>query len=168
MGTGFTAASTVSFGGTAATVSYQSATQLTATVPAGLAAGSAPMSVTTGSTTPATQPFTVLAVYDGGAVGACATASTGDGAWHYLLSSGGQVAAAYQYSGASLGTPALDVLRADPTQPGAMMAGAAATSTATGTSRPAPAASTGVRWPCASTASIPSRPACKRPTPPPP
>jgi hypothetical protein len=122
-GTGFTAASTVRFGSTAATgLSFVSATQLTATVPAGLGAGSAPVSVTTGSTTTATQPFTVLAVYDGGAVGTYAaavpaTASTGDGSWHYLLSSGGQVVAAYSYTGASLGDLALDVLRADPAQP---------------------------------------------------
>jgi hypothetical protein len=121
-GTGFTSASTVSFGGTAATVSYVSATTLTATVPAGLAAVSAPLSVSEGGTTTATQPFTALAVYDGGTVGDCAaavpaTASTGDGQWHYLLSPGGQVVAAYQYSGASLGNLALDVLRADPAQP---------------------------------------------------
>jgi len=121
-GTGFTSASTVSFGGTAATVTFVSATTLTATVPAGLAAGSAPLSVSEGGTTTATQPFTALAVYDGGTVGDCAaavpaTASTGDGQWHYLLSPSGQVVAAYNYSGASLGTLALDVLRADPAQP---------------------------------------------------
>ncbi|MGI4864746.1 MAG: IPT/TIG domain-containing protein [Janthinobacterium lividum] len=121
-GTGFTAASTVSFGGTAAAVSYVSATTLTAVVPAGLAAGSAPVSVTTGSTTPAAQPFTALAVYSGGPVGTClaavpATATLNDGAWHYLLSTGGQVVAAYNYTDASLGTLALDVLRADPAQP---------------------------------------------------
>ncbi|WBA44392.1 FG-GAP-like repeat-containing protein [Hymenobacter canadensis] len=122
-GTGFTAGSTVSFGGTAAaSVSVVSATTLTATVPASLAAGSAPVSVTTGDGTSATQPFSVLAVYDGGSVGACAaavpaTASLNDGAWHYLLSATGQVVAAYNYSGASLGNLAIELLRADAAQP---------------------------------------------------
>ena len=121
-GTGFTAGSTVSFGGTTASVSYVSATQLTATVPATLAEGSAPVSVSTSSSTSATQPFSVLAVYSGGPVGACtaavpATASLNDGAWHYLLSSTGQVVAAYRYTGASLGNLAVDVLRADAAQP---------------------------------------------------
>ena len=121
-GTGFTASSTVSFGGTAAGVSYVSATQLTATVPAALAEGSAPISVTTSGSTSATQAFSVLAVYSGGSVGTCAaavpaTASLNDGAWHYLLSSTGQVVAAYSYTGASLGNLAIDVLRADAAQP---------------------------------------------------
>jgi hypothetical protein len=121
-GTGFTSASTVSFGSTAASVTMVSATTLTATVPAGLSPGIFPVSVSTGGSTTLTQSFTVLAVYDGGNVGACAaavpaTASVGDGAWHYLLSTGGQVVAAYRYSGASLGTLALEVLRADPAQP---------------------------------------------------
>jgi uncharacterized delta-60 repeat protein len=122
-GTGFTAGSTVSFGGTAATgVTVGSATSLTVTVPASLAAGSAPIVVSAAGSPSAALPFTALAVYSGGALAACtaavpATASLGDGAWHYLLSSGGQVVAAYQYTGASLGDLAVDVLRADPAQP---------------------------------------------------
>jgi hypothetical protein len=121
-GTGFTSASTVSFGGTAASVGYVSGTTLTVTVPVGLAAGSQPLSVSEGGTTTAAQPFTALAVYDGGLVGDCtaavpATASTGDGQWHYLLSAAGQVLAAYNYTGASLGDLTLDMLRADPAQP---------------------------------------------------
>ena len=120
-GTGFTSGSTVSFGGTAASVTYGSATSLTAVVPAGLAAGSAPVSVTAGTTT-GPQPFTALAVYDGGTLDACAaavpaTASVNDGQWHYLLSSGGQVVAAYSYAGASLGSLAMEVLRANPAAP---------------------------------------------------
>ncbi len=121
-GTGFTSASTVSFGGTAASVDYVSGTTLTATVPAGLPAGSQPLSVSEGGTITAAQSFTALAVYDGGAVDDCtaavpATASIGDGQWHYLLSAAGQVLAAYSYTGPSLGDLSLDVLRADPAQP---------------------------------------------------
>ena len=61
-------------------------------------------------------------MYDGGTLGSGtaavpATASLNDGAWHYLLSPAGQVVAAYNYTGPSLGNLALDVLRADPTQP---------------------------------------------------
>ena len=120
-GTGFTSGSTVSFGGTAASVTYVSATSLTTTVPAGLAAGSAPVSVSVGGVATPGLPFSVLAVYDGGTVDACAaavpaTASVSDGAWHYLLSPAGQVVAAYNYTGASLGSLSLDVLRADPAQ----------------------------------------------------
>jgi hypothetical protein len=118
-GTGFTSSSTVSFGTTMASITSVSATSLTVLVPAGLPAGSAPVSVTTGSTTTTAQAFTVLAVYGGGTLNACtpavpATASVGDGAWHYLLASNGQVVAAYNYTGASLGNLALDALRADP------------------------------------------------------
>ncbi|MBF9238088.1 IPT/TIG domain-containing protein, partial [Hymenobacter sp. BT683] len=121
-GTNFTSGSTVRFGGTAAIMTFVSATSLTATVPAGLAAGSAPVSVTAAGSTTATQPFAALAVYDGGPLDACAaavpaTASVGDGTWRYLLSPGGQVVAAYRYTGASLGDLSLQVLRADPAQP---------------------------------------------------
>ncbi|GAB3877645.1 hypothetical protein GCM10028824_38090 [Hymenobacter segetis] len=121
-GTGFAAGSTVSFGGTGAGVTYVSATQLTATVPAALAEGSAPVSVTTSGSTSTAQSFSVLAVYNGGTLGACAaavpaTASLNDGAWHYLFSGTGQVVAAYSYTGASLGNLAIDVLRADAAQP---------------------------------------------------
>jgi hypothetical protein len=122
LGTGFTSGSTVQFGTTAANVTAVSATSLTVTVPASLPAGSAPISVSTGGVATPGLPFTVLAVYDGGTLNDCAaavpaTASVGDGAWHYLLSAAGQVVAAYNYSGASLGTLALDALRADPAQP---------------------------------------------------
>ena len=122
-GTGFTAGSTVSIGGVAATVTYVSATQLTAMVPAGAAPGNALVTVTTaGASSIGAPAFTVLAVYDGGTLNDCAaavpaTASVGDGAWHYLLSASGQVVAAYNYSGASLGTLAIDAMRADPAQP---------------------------------------------------
>ncbi|MDQ2771363.1 MAG: IPT/TIG domain-containing protein [Bacteroidota bacterium] len=119
-GTGFAAGSTVSIGGVAAAVTYVSPTVLTAMVPAGAAPGSSVVVVTTAGNSSAGGPvFIVLAVYDGGTLDACAaavpaTASLNDGAWHYLLSSSGQVVAAYSYTGASLGDLALDVLRANP------------------------------------------------------
>jgi uncharacterized delta-60 repeat protein len=122
-GTGFTAGSTVSIGGVAATVSYVSPTQLTAMVPASATPGSSTVVVTTaGAVSIGAPAFTVLAVYDGGSLNDCAaavpaTASVGDGAWHYLLSPAGQVVAAYNYTGASLGNLAIDALRADPAQP---------------------------------------------------
>ncbi|MBH8559362.1 RCC1 domain-containing protein [Hymenobacter negativus] len=124
-GTGFAAGSTVSFGGAAASsVTVASATSLTAVVPAGAVPGISAVVVSTpglGNSAGA-PPFTVLAVYSGATLGAClpavpATASVGDGAWHYLLSSGGQVVAAYNYTGTSLGNLSIDVLLADPSQP---------------------------------------------------
>ncbi|MBF9141600.1 RCC1 domain-containing protein [Hymenobacter properus] len=124
-GTGFAAGSTVSFGGVAASsVTVNSATSLTAVVPAGAVPGSSAVVVGTpglGNSASA-PPFTVLAVYSGTTLGTClpavpATASVGDGAWHYLLSSGGQVVAAYNYTGTSLGNLSIDVLLADPAQP---------------------------------------------------
>ncbi|QKG54962.1 RCC1-like domain-containing protein [Hymenobacter sp. BRD67] len=125
-GTGFTSTSTVSFGGVAATsVTYTSPTSLTAVVPATAPAGSSAVVVGTagGSSASASSPaFTVLSVYDGGPLATCApalpaTATVADGAWHYLLSSTGQVVLAYNYTGASLGSFAADVLRADPASP---------------------------------------------------
>ncbi|MDO7884562.1 IPT/TIG domain-containing protein [Hymenobacter cheonanensis] len=124
-GTGFAAGSTVSFGGIgASSVTVNSATSITAVVPAGATPGSSVVVVTApglGSSASA-PPFTVLAVYDGATLGTCltavpATTSINDGAWHYLLSSGGQVVAAYNYTGASLGDLSIDVLLADPSQP---------------------------------------------------
>jgi hypothetical protein len=117
-GQGFGPASTVSFSGTpAAAVTYTYPSTLTATVPAGATSG--PVTVTTGAGASVGMDFTVLRVYDGGSPGDCtaavpATATVGDGAWHYLLSSSGQVVLAYKYSGASLGTFAADVVRTDP------------------------------------------------------
>ena len=78
--------------------------------------------VSTAGGASAALPFTALDVYTGGALDACAaavpaTASLNDGQWHYLLSPGGQVVAAYSYTGASLGNLALDVLRANPANP---------------------------------------------------
>jgi hypothetical protein len=106
-GTGFTAASTVSFGGVAASaVTYHSATSLTATVPAGAAVGNSPVVVTTGGVPSAGSPaFTVLKVYDA-ATSCLSTASytcTGDGQWHYLLTPTGEVVTALQDTRAALG-----------------------------------------------------------------
>ena len=118
-GTGFTPASTVTFGGTpAGSVTYVSPTSLTATVPASAAAGSAAVVVSTANGSSISSPaFAVLSVYSGGTPDACTaalpgTVTVGDGAWHYLLSGSGQVVAAYNYTGASLGDFAADVLRA--------------------------------------------------------
>ena len=124
-GTGFAAGSTASFGGVAASsVTVHSATSLTAVVPAGAAPGTSPIMVTTlaGVSSLLAPAFQVLAVYDGSVLDACtaavpATASVGDGGWHYLLAGNGQVVAAYNYTGPSLGTLAIDVLRANPAQP---------------------------------------------------
>ncbi|MDO7845075.1 Ig-like domain repeat protein [Hymenobacter sp. M29] len=113
-GTGFTSGSTVSFGGTAASsVTFTSATSLTAVVPAGATVGSSPIVVTTNGTSSTSAPaFSVLKVYD--AVASCLStvpyATTGDGAWHYLLASNGQVVAALQDTRAALGSVSLDFL----------------------------------------------------------
>ncbi|GAB3590029.1 hypothetical protein GCM10027345_44460 [Hymenobacter daeguensis] len=113
-GTGFTSGSTVSFGGVAAaSVTFTSATSLTATVPAGAALGSSPVVVTTSGVSSGSAPaFAVLKVYD--AVASCLSTTnytaTGDGAWHYLLASNGQVVAAIQDTRAALGTVRVDFL----------------------------------------------------------
>jgi hypothetical protein len=113
-GTGFSSGSTVSFGGTpAAGVTFTSATSLTAIVPAGATVGSSVITVTTGGQSSASAPgFAVLKVYD--AVANCLStvpyATTGDGAWHYLLASNGQVVAALQDTRAALGSVSLDFL----------------------------------------------------------
>ena len=113
-GTGFTAASTVTFGGVAASsVTYTSATSLTATVPAGAAVGSSTVVVTTGGASSSSSPaFSVLKVYD--AVASCLTTTsytaTGDGAWHYLLAGNGQVVAALQDTRAALGNVSVQFL----------------------------------------------------------
>ncbi|WP_230688401.1 IPT/TIG domain-containing protein [Hymenobacter jeongseonensis] len=123
-GTGFTVGTTVSFGGVASgSVTYVSPTSLTVVVPAGAGTGSNAVVVTNATGSSISSPlFTVLAVYDGGTLDACTaavppTASLNDGSWHYLLAGNGQVVAAYNYTGASLGNLAVDVLRADPAQP---------------------------------------------------
>ena len=123
-GTNFTSGSTVSFGGTpAAGVTLHSATSLTAIVPAGAGVGSSAVTVTTAAGSSSVAPaFSVLAVYSGGTPGDCAaavpaTATVPDGAWHYLLSSTGQVVLAYNYTGAPLGDFSADVLRTDPAGP---------------------------------------------------
>lgn len=117
-GTGFTAASTVTFGGVAASsVSYTSATALTAVVPAGAAVGSSPVVVTTSGVVSTSSPaFSVLKMYD--AVAACLSTTpyvaTGDGAWHYLLAPNGQVVAALQDTRAALGTVRVEFLVTGP------------------------------------------------------
>jgi hypothetical protein len=113
-GTGFTAASTVTFGGVAASsVTYTSATSLTATVPASAAVGSSTVVVSTGGAPSTSSPaFSVLKVYD--AVASCLTTTSytaaGDGAWHYLLASNGQVVAAIQDTRAALGNVSMQFL----------------------------------------------------------
>lgn len=106
-GTGFTAASTVTIGGVAATgVTFTSATSLTAIVPVSAAVGSGTLTVTTTLGTAAGRAFEVLKVYDGvtTCLGTAAYTATGDGQWHYLRTSTGQVVAALQDSRAALGT----------------------------------------------------------------
>jgi len=117
-GANLSGATAVTFGGVAGTgLVVNSATSVTVTVPAAAAVGNSTIVITTpnGSST-ASPTFAVLAVYTGGAVNSClaavpATASINDGQWHYLLSTGGQVVAAYNYTGATLGNLAVDVLR---------------------------------------------------------
>jgi len=123
-GTYFAANSAVSFGGVAAaSVVFNSSTSLTVTVPAGVAAGSSSVVVGTSSGVSTSPPaFAVLGVYAPPAVNTCApavpaTASVGDGQWHYLLSSAGQVVLAYNYTGASLGDLSVDTYSADPSAP---------------------------------------------------
>jgi hypothetical protein len=123
-GTNFIAGTSVSFGGSASpNVVVSSSTSLTATVPIGAPAGASSVVVTTAGVSSVSAPaFTVLEVYNAGALNTCttavpATASLNDGQWHYLLSASGQVVASYSYTGASLGSLAVDVLRADPAAP---------------------------------------------------
>ena len=108
-GTGFGAGSTVTIGGVAATsVVLNSATSITATVPAGVAAGSRAVVVTSGGV-PSTGAVAllVLKVYDAATAGACLSttpyAATGNGQWTYLLA-GGDVVAALQDTRAALGS----------------------------------------------------------------
>jgi alpha-tubulin suppressor-like RCC1 family protein len=108
-GSGFTANSTVSFGGVAATaVTYLSANSLRVVVPTSLAAGSAAVVVTNGAGSNVQSPaFEVLALYSAVTAGCLTTQpylATGDGQWHYLRATTGQVVAALQDTRAALGT----------------------------------------------------------------
>ena len=124
-GTGFAAGASVTFGGVASpAVVVSSGTSLTAVVPSGATVGANTVVVAAGASTSIGTPpaFTVLEVYNAGALNACVTAgpaaaSVGDGAWHYLLSAAGQVVAAYNYTGPSLDDLSLDLVRADPAAP---------------------------------------------------
>ncbi|MBF9220547.1 IPT/TIG domain-containing protein [Hymenobacter ruricola] len=113
-GTRFINGSTVTFGGVAASsVVFNSATSLTATVPAGAAVGSSAVVVTTTGVSSSGSPaFAVLKVYD--AVASClstvAYTTTGDSKWHYLLASNGQVVAALQDTRAALGAVSVQFL----------------------------------------------------------
>jgi alpha-tubulin suppressor-like RCC1 family protein len=109
-GTGFTSASTVTFGGIAASsVTYVSPTQLTAVVPVGMAAGSSAIVVSTDniSSNSASSPaFEALQVYRAPAASGCLntdgisiTGSGGPGTWRYLrlpTAQGGAVVAAIE------------------------------------------------------------------------
>ncbi|MCC2546461.1 FG-GAP-like repeat-containing protein [Hymenobacter sp. BT175] len=108
-GTGFTAGSSVSFGGVAAgSVSYASPTSLTAVVPVGAPAGAAAVAVTTtsGTTTLPAGAFEVLQVYRSTAASGCLSTSAvtisgtgGTGSWRYLrlpAAQGGAVVAAIE------------------------------------------------------------------------
>ncbi|MDB5269746.1 MAG: hypothetical protein JWP58_2786, partial [Hymenobacter sp.] len=106
-GSGFTSASTVTFGGVAAaSVTYTSATSLTAVVPLGAPVGSVAVVVTTdGNSYSSPQGFEVLQVYRNANPSGClATASLvlngtgGTGAWRYLrlAGAGGAVVAAIE------------------------------------------------------------------------
>ncbi|WP_133257083.1 T9SS type A sorting domain-containing protein [Hymenobacter edaphi] len=114
-GTDFTRASTVRFGSLSAPdVTRLSATSISVKVPVGATAG--PISVTTAAGTTTGLAFAPLNVYNSGTPNDCATVvaptpSINDDAWHYLLTSGGQVVLGYKYSGPSLGDFSVDVLR---------------------------------------------------------
>jgi nitrogen fixation protein FixH len=114
-GTDFSRASIVRFGTTAAAdVTWVSPTTLTVKVPT--SASAAPITVSTAVGTTAGLPFVPLNVYNGGTPNDCAsvvapTPSINDDAWHYLLTTGGQVVLGYKYSGPSLGDFSVDVLR---------------------------------------------------------
>jgi len=113
-GTNFTSGSTVTFGGVAAgSVVFNSATSLTATVPAGASVGSSAVVVTTNGVSSSSSPaFAVLKVYD--AVASCLSTvsytTVGDGNWHYLLAGNGQVVAALQDTRVGLGTVSVQFL----------------------------------------------------------
>jgi uncharacterized protein (DUF2141 family) len=122
-GTGFTSGSTVSFGGVAAaSVSYTSATSLTAVVPAGATPGSSALTVGSydvASAAASSPTFEVLAVYrDASPSGCLSTApltlsgTGGAGAWRYLrlpAAQGGGVVAAIEDT-RNLGTVTAGVL----------------------------------------------------------
>jgi alpha-tubulin suppressor-like RCC1 family protein len=105
-GTGFSSGSTVSFGGVAAGVTYNSPTSLTAVVPVGAAAGSSAVVVSTAGGSSASSPaFEVLQVYRSTAASGCLstaslslTGSGGAGSWRYLRlpGAGGAVVAAIE------------------------------------------------------------------------
>ena len=106
-GTGFTASSTVSFGGVAAaSVTYTSAISLTAVVPVSAPAGPAAVVVTTGGSSSTGSPaFEVLQVYRNAAASGCLTTAAvtisgtgGAGTWRYLrlAGTGGAVVAAIE------------------------------------------------------------------------
>ncbi|TYZ10974.1 hypothetical protein FY528_07945 [Hymenobacter lutimineralis] len=120
-GTGFMSGSTVTIGGVAASVTYNSPTSLTAVVPAGAASGSSAVVVSTpGGSSPSTPAFTVLTVYDASVATCPATLpylATGDGQWHYLLASNGQVVAALQDTRAALGSVTVNFRVIGPTGP---------------------------------------------------
>ncbi|MBD2717321.1 VCBS repeat-containing protein [Microvirga sp. STR05] len=108
-GTGFMPGCSVSIGGAdALNVVINSSTSITATVPAGALPGTNPVVVTLGAATaPSPTTFTVLALYAAVTTSCPSTVpylTTGDGKWHYLLASNGQVVAALQDTRASLGT----------------------------------------------------------------
>jgi hypothetical protein len=113
-GTNFTSGSTVTFGGVAAgSVTYTSATVLTAVVPAGASVGSSAVVVTTPFGSNVSSPaFAVLKVYDAPAncLSTVPYAATGGGTWHYLRASTGEVVAALHDTQAGLGTVGVDFL----------------------------------------------------------
>ncbi|QIX62871.1 hypothetical protein HER32_17500 [Hymenobacter sp. BT18] len=120
-GTGFMSGSTVTIGGVAASVTYNSPTSLTAVVPAGAAGGSSAVVVSTpGGSSPGTPAFPVLTVYDAPVATCPATLpylATGDGQWHYLFASNGQVVAALQDTRAALGSVTVNFRVIGPTGP---------------------------------------------------
>ncbi|MDO7877628.1 T9SS type A sorting domain-containing protein [Hymenobacter sp. ASUV-10] len=105
-GTNFTAGSTVSFEGVvASTVSYTSATSLTAVVPVGAAPGSSAVAVTTASGSASGPAFEVLQVYRSTSASGCLSTeplvlsgSGGANSWRYLRlpGAGGAVVAAIE------------------------------------------------------------------------
>ena len=122
-GMNFTSGSTVTFGGVAAgSVTFNNATSLTATVPAGAAAGTSPIVVTTANGSSASSPgFEVLTVYRNTTATASSCLSTtaatingsgGAGTWVYLrlpAGQGGGVVAAIENT-LNLGTVTAGVL----------------------------------------------------------
>ncbi|UOQ51951.1 beta strand repeat-containing protein [Hymenobacter cellulosivorans] len=119
-GSNFTPGSTVSFGGVlAANVTYNSASSLTALIPAAAPAGASSVVVTTANGSSVGSPaFEVLHVYEG-PVSTCpsttAYVATGDGLWHYLRTANGRVVAALQDTRAALGTVTVSLQVSSPT-----------------------------------------------------